>query len=67
MASVLTSLINLANKKDNSIKHVVSSRTLANAMDSLDAYIKSFFINNIDNMTPEDVNIVKYVLGLYKI
>ena len=61
MASILTALINLADKKDNSIKHVVSSRTVANAMgDSLDSYIKSLFINNIDNMNPEEINLKKH-------
>jgi hypothetical protein len=60
MASILTALINLADKKDNNVKHVVSSRTVANAMgDSLDAYIKSLFINNIAGMTPEEINLKK--------
>ncbi len=58
MASILTALINLADKKDNNIKHVRSSRTIANAMgDSLDAYIKSLFIKNIDNLTLEEINL----------
>jgi hypothetical protein len=60
MASILTALINLADKKDNSIRHVVSSGNVVNAMgDSLDAYIKSLFIDNIDNMTPEEINLKK--------
>lgn len=57
MASILTAINNLSHKLNNQIEPVTSSRTVANAMgDSLQAYVENLFIDNVENLTLEQIN-----------